>query len=724
MKAFACALLAFLTSSAVPVVWGARYRPSFLGVSRGTLTNEGDRTISKVVKLLKKMLEDSRKEADEERTLYAKFKCYCNQNTKEKTESVKKLTKQIGEMEAQIDELQASNEMLSSESARLQAKMDANKQMGKMAESLRKDEKKAFEKAEEDMTKGLEQMGQAIDVLAAIGGDQSLAASAEHQQFMTGRKGPLLLKLKASINNALLAADTLLTPSDRLKAESFLQSPFTGTHAAQSGEIVGILKKIKETFESNLKSARSAEKAAEKAHEEFLETKKEEFDVMEKSLKSKEADMAENDEGLGEKKEVIEEAEKQKKEDEAFLEKLVPMCEKKEKEFEQRNLFRTNEEAAISEAIAILDSDKAFKTFGNVKATREGATGLFLQLSIKKSPHARTLQGWAEANMRQSALQSLQQAPLRSSRIMQLLVLLRDGNPFSTVLDEIDAMKKLIEEEGKTDDKQLAFCKSERKESEANQKAKETEIKELKSAITKLESSIDHPEDGLKVMIQETDEKLFENQKNQEDETKVRNEENALYQKNVEHTAQAAKMLQKAIAVLEKYYAQLEKEKEKELELAQEDPKPPETWDEGYDGQGEQGNKVIEMLKFVLKETEDEEAKYRADEKQAQSDFEDSMEELKETEEELRKSSVKYRKELADAEKDLVMKQEDLEKTKHDKAAIEKYLKTIKPGCDFITENYDDRVKNRALETKALDKAAELLKGTPAYKAAIAKEDK
>lgn len=723
MKIAARALLACIISSAVPVVWGVKYRRSFLDAQRAVTTNEGDRTISKVVKLLQKMLEDSKKEAEEERKLYAKFKCYCDDNEAEKKESIKTLTKQIGLLEAQIEELQGSNEILSSESAQLQAKMDANEQLRKTAKALREDEKKSFEKAEEDMIKGIEQMGQAIDILVAIGADQSLAASTEHQQFVAGYKGPLLMKLRTSIKEALVAADTFLKPDDRFKLESFLQSPSTGAHGAQSGEIVGVLKSLKETFGSNLESARSAEKAAIKAHEAFLATKKEEFGIMEESLKSKEATMSENDESLGQKKEAIQEAEKQRSDDEAFLEKLVPMCETKASEFEQRKLFRANEEAAISEAIAILDSDKAFNTFGKVKATSEGATGLFLQLSVEKPSPVRDPQGKDASKVRQLALQLLEHAPFRSSRIMQLLVLLRDGNPFTKVLEEIDSMKELNEKEQQVDDEQLSWCKSERKESEANQKAKETEIKELKLAISELETNIDHPETGFKVMIQETNEKLTENQKSQETEAKVRKEENALYRKNVENTAEAAAMLQMGIAALEKYYAQLEKEAAKELELAQKDPAPPETWSGGYKGQSEQGNKVIEMLKFVLKSTEDEETAYNSDEKKAQSDFEASMEELKKAEGELQDSLVKYRKELADAEKDLVMKREDLEMTEHDKAAIEKYLETIKPGCDFITDNYDDRAKHRASEMTALDKAAELLKGTPAYKAAMA-EDK
>jgi len=63
-------------------------------------------------------------------------------------------------------------------------------------------------------------------------------------------------------------------------------------------------------------------------------------------------------------------------------------------------------------------------------------------------------------------------------------------------------------------------------------------------------------------------------------------------------------------------------------------------------------------------------------------------------------------------------------KTESEKLAIEQYLEKIKPGCDFITDNYEDREKSRGLETEALKKAVTLLKGTPAFTAAKATEKK
>merc|ERR1711972_623729 len=74
---------------------------------------------------------------------------------------------------------------------------------------------------------------------------------------------------------------------------------------------------------------------------------------------------------------------------------------------------------------------------------------------------------------------------------------------------------------------------------------------------------------------------------------------------------------------------------------------------------------------------------------------------------------------LAKKQKELLEKQKELKKTEEEKAALEAYLLKIKPGCDFITENIDKRSENRATEKGGLEKAIELLKGTPAYTQAM-----
>merc|ERR1719388_255381 len=70
--------------------------------------------------------------------------------------------------------------------------------------------------------------------------------------------------------------------------------------------------------------------------------------------------------------------------DQEFLATLTERCASKAKEFEKRNMLRAGEEAAIAEAISILNSDAAFESFGKVGATSTGSTGpAFIQVSKK-----------------------------------------------------------------------------------------------------------------------------------------------------------------------------------------------------------------------------------------------------------------------------------------------------------------------------------------------------
>merc|ERR1719262_2053274 len=80
---------------------------------------------------------------------------------------------------------------------------------------------------------------------------------------------------------------------------------------------------------------------------------------------------------------------------------------------------------------------------------------------------------------------------------------------------------------------------------------------------------------------------------------------------------------------------------------------------------------------------------------------------------------AKLQEELAEKEKLLLETREDLAVTEKELKAIERYLLKIKPGCDYIETNYEIRTENRGKEKEALEKATELLKGTPAYKAAV-----
>merc|ERR1711871_1286984 len=100
--------------------------------------------------------------------------------------------------------------------------------------------------------------------------------------------------------------------------------------------------------------------------------KKEEYDTMKAAYEEKQTKLGENDDELVSARETLDSAKTDLANDEDFLSKLLPMCAKKAKQFEERKAMRANEEAAISQAVAILNSDSASDTFGKSKAAGGG----------------------------------------------------------------------------------------------------------------------------------------------------------------------------------------------------------------------------------------------------------------------------------------------------------------------------------------------------------------
>eukprot|EP00928_Gymnodinium_smaydae_P008515 TRINITY_DN130_c0_g1_i1.p1 TRINITY_DN130_c0_g1~~TRINITY_DN130_c0_g1_i1.p1 ORF type:complete len:772 (+),score=264.31 TRINITY_DN130_c0_g1_i1:74-2317(+) len=687
-------------------------------ISAASDVSEGkDRTITKVVKLLQNMLDKSKEDGDEERTLYGKYKCYCDQNDASKKESIASLTTEIGLLENQIDGLKASSSELSTEAARLSAAMQANEESRTQAQSVRDKENEAFVAMEADSVAAIDQMNQAIQTLSEIGADQTKSVAADHSRFMSG-SGKSLLKLRGAVKQALLAASAVTSKKQVTVVESFLQAPFTGTYTAQAGEVVGILKDMRDTFTSNLASARAAEDAAVKAHTKYMTTMTNEYNEMESSLEEKQDMLSQNDDDLSSKRAQLKTAEETKADDESFLATLQDICAAKAKDYDARTLLRKNEEAALAEAISILNSDAAFQTFGEVDATKTGATSLLQRSSIREHSALRS-----DRDVR-SAAEQLLLAAAKGQRgsimLSKAAALLEANNPFTTVLEEIKKMITLIEEEEKTDASQKKWCETERKNNNRDLDEKHMQIVSLTGDINTLDSDINAPDTGIKAQIKSTEDSLENNRNSQAFETSERKKENAAYTKDISHLVEAEQLLTNAISVLEKYYSKILKSASGASLLQREEPAPPSTWDGSYAGQSAKGNDAISMLKFILDETKKEESTAHKDESEAQQSYEDSMQSLKNDEAQAVSALAGLNKLLAEKEETLLQKQSDRKATKADKEAIEAYLLKIKPGCDFIMANIDKRNTNRAAETEALNDAANLLKGTPAYQAAVA----
>jgi len=668
------------------------------------------------VKILQDMLAKSKEEGDEEREIFGKFKCFCDQNEREKKESIEQLGKDINVLSSKIEELQGSTGAQSSEANQLRQDMMANENARAEAESIRNKEHESFLSEERDMEQAIGQMNEAIETLSEVGADQTLGESAEdHKKMMAGMG---FLSLNSRVKQALNAVSVFLNPQQTKNVQSFLQAraPFTGSYTSQSGQIVGTLKSMRDTFKENLATARSTEKQQLESHEKLMTTLNNAYDKMSATYDRRQEGMGDNDDNLATKKDQLVEAKEQKANDEEYLEKLLAMCEDKTKEYNQRKMLRANEDAAVAEAIAILNSDESFAAFGKTDATSTGATeaAAFIQLRSRRVRiHSSTVS--LSLQVKQALLAA------KSPRVAKVASLIQAENIFSVVLKEITKMLEVIEEEGKQDKENLDWCNDERTENNNKLDDANDQIDTLTGEIQQLTDDIEDPETGLKSQIKTTEEDLASCIDSQKTETKDRKEANLLYQQDIKNLVAAEKILKKAIKVLRKYYDDLEAKMEAGEVFLQrrEDPDAPQTWD-GYKGQSSKGGDAISMLEFILEETNKEETEAHSDEETSQHDYEDSMADLKEREADAEKTLVSLRESLAQKEEDLLMRKKELKKTEGEKEALENYLAKIKPGCDFITENFDEREDNRATETAALERAEGLIKDTPVYKKAMA----
>mmetsp|Transcript_23641 Transcript_23641/g.45933 ORF Transcript_23641/g.45933 Transcript_23641/m.45933 type:complete len:708 (-) Transcript_23641:153-2276(-) len=678
--------------------------------------------ITKVVKLLQSMLDKSKADGDSERSLYAKFKCYCDQNEESKTQALAEVSKEITLLENKIDNLKSSTAQLSEDAAKLSAEIAKTKEGMDEATKVRESEKTDFKAMSKDLNTSIALMKEAIVVLSEVGADQTMGqAAADHDAFMANYdkvKSSMLVKLKSTVRQAMVAASSIMKGGQTKSLAAFVQDPkFTGTYSSASGEVIGILKEMRDTFDSNLKTAEEKEATALKAYENFMTAQKDSLKSMEDTLAGKQEQLSGNDSNLASAQKKLSTAQAEKAEAESFLTELQKICAEKAKQYETRTALRTNEQAAIAQAISILNSDEAFETFGKVESTKGKL--FFLQRSSIKRHVVKS------ADKRQLLARQLDKvaAVERSVSLSKVIVMLQMGNPFAKVLSEIDKMLELLSAEQKADDEQLEWCKKERDESNSNLDSKKAQILSLKEVMDKLDVAINDPVTGFKVLIKADEESLLQNSESQATETKARTGDNVEYQSNIANLVGAAELLTTAVNVLEKYYSQL-LGKDAFLALSKksrEEPAPPETWDGEYKGQGEKTD-AISLLKFILENTQKEETAAHDAELAGQHAFEDSMTNLKKEEASLQENIAALRLSLATKEKELIGKREDLEATTAAKESVEAYLLKIKPGCDFITTHIDERTKKRGDEKAALENAQTLIKGTPAYLVAQNKE--
>merc|ERR1711871_1736438 len=324
-----------------------------------------NRPVSKVITLLKDMLKQLEKEAEEDEEIYDKVACWCETNDKEKTKAIADAEAKIADLTTKIEELTAASARLNTEIKNLEKEVAENQEALDQATAIREKELAEFNAEEKDLLGSISALKAAVTVLGKHHGASLLQVSSGHLNGVA-----TTLSHAMSKHSNLL--EGVLTHTQRRAVTSFIQSPedyfdaeptFKQSYAPQSGEIFGILKQMKETFETNLADTQKDEMANQKAYEDLKAAKEEEIAAGQDQIDKKPEELASTDEKLANSKEDLEDTKKSLAADEEFLAMLKEKCASTDAEWEERQKTRQLEMEACSKALAVLSSDDAHDLF-------------------------------------------------------------------------------------------------------------------------------------------------------------------------------------------------------------------------------------------------------------------------------------------------------------------------------------------------------------------------
>merc|ERR1719389_1218264 len=283
------------------------------------------------------------------------------------------------------------------------------------------------------------------------------------KSFLQSQSGALLRKV--------VEASTAVDDYERSSVLSFLsgKNPF-GDYGAQSGEITGILKAMKDEMDKDLGGAVTAEETAAAGFEELAAAKKAEIAAAGSAIEAKTKRSGELAVSIVNTEDDIEDTTAELNDTQAFLANLASQCATKKAEWAERSKIRTEEVAAISEAIKILNDDDALDLFKKTLSLEQETHKFgFLQ---KRSAVVSTA-----ARARALVTSLLPKMPAHKTQLELIEFGLKAKKvDFSKVISMIDGMTAVLAEEQKNDDAQKAFCDKDLEASAKEQKDTEDAI--------------------------------------------------------------------------------------------------------------------------------------------------------------------------------------------------------------------------------------------------------
>eukprot|EP00930_Biecheleria_cincta_P030227 TRINITY_DN20942_c0_g1_i1.p1 TRINITY_DN20942_c0_g1~~TRINITY_DN20942_c0_g1_i1.p1 ORF type:complete len:706 (+),score=186.83 TRINITY_DN20942_c0_g1_i1:49-2166(+) len=676
--------------------------------------------VRKVINLLQEIRKEVEKEAEEDVDASKKYKCWCEDNDKEKTDAIAFANARLEEKKTLVQTSRAEQVRLKAEIKFVSKDLKEDENSLASADAQRQKEREAYLEEERDAKSTLESVEKALKVLGNPGllqekgraqAQEARAARVallhvhhaveQHAERFQGIMQRDLFEVLGSLEDA---ERTLGTGSNRAflsPRPSFTQTAETAsydpsaTYTSSSGEIVGMLKNMHWRMMADMADAKKTENEAQEEFAKLRTAKSAEIKAAQKQLRRKKSAVAEIREQLAALSNEISNLGKALEADQTFLVQLRADCKEEAADFVERASARDEEVKAIGETIDILMDDSA-------RAHLESTMG-FLQ--VDQRTHAPLSQ---ERSRRASHF--LTQALRHHSSLSLLSINMHvhlDG--FTKVKDMMKKASRDLKMEEQRDDEKLESCKAELDETQDNlmdAKAKEerlqrknklakNELEELSSDLSKLKGDISASEESLQKA------------------GLTRQHENKLFQVTMADAETTVKILRKAEKRLKDFYAtSLVQTKEHRSGSAAAPPVGSDAPKKTKDYQkSATGGIVVQVLAKVVADADVSATRIRESEKRAQlsyslfvSDTTASINTARIAVQETEAQLAKVMARKADVAGALTAAQSEGSK-------VENLLKAQHQDCDWLLEHYDERKKARRDELYAIRDAKDALNG-------------
>jgi hypothetical protein len=472
---------------------------------------------------------------------------------------------------------------------------------------------------------------------------------------------------------------------------SLLQQPVAASsYSSQSGEIFGMLKQMKETFESNLEGSRTSEATSAKAFAELKAAKQEEIKAMKDKAFNKQQDLGKCKEDNAAAKGDLENTEKALAADTAFLADLQEKCAVTDSDWGERSKMRQEEISAVSETIAMLTDDDAKDQFSKTL----GLVQLRSETRRTAGAHKLAVKFLAEAGKR-----------LQSRRISHLAARMQ-FDPFGKLRESIDDMAGNL---GKEKEDEIVFkddCVSDFTSNDKDSTAKKVKKGDLETEINALnaeEARLTDEEKRIKAEI-------FENQLQMKAASEDREAENKVFQETVADQRATQEILKKALDRLAQFYNKFAL-----VQGKKQDPVPGaavEAMPAGFKPYKKAGGGGAQFLiEGIIADSKDTEKDAIAAEQDAQKAYESFIKDSNDAVKALQATLSSDQEEKAKDEVKEVQDEGDKRMTIEDILKLGDVNQALHTSCDFTMDNFEERQSKRDDEIEALKNSKAIFSG-------------